>query len=123
MILNQVTPSAGIIRPDHIAEVTVHHDEHQTLEEFLHGVPQTWWCEDTRDKEVILVVKVRGSYTTDTRHHRVCVRQSCSAKTNQNEPTGDSTRQAQGTVLRRSDFQHLSSSYDVVDHLWSSRSP
>ncbi|KAM0995341.1 hypothetical protein ACFX19_010869 [Malus domestica] len=119
----EVTPSAGIIRPDHIAEVTVHHEEHQTLEEFLDGVPQNWWCEDTRDKEVILVVKVRGSYTTDTRHHRVCVRQCCSAKTNQNEPTGDSTRQAQGTVLRRSDFQHLSSSYDVVDHLWSSRSP
>jgi hypothetical protein len=73
--LIQVTPAAGIIRPNHIVEVSVHHDEFQTLEEFVDGVPQNWWCEDNRDKEVILVVKVRGSHTTETRNHRVRVRQ------------------------------------------------
>ncbi|CAB4316147.1 unnamed protein product [Prunus armeniaca] len=119
----EVTPSAGIIRPDHIAEVSLHHEEHQTLEEFVDGVPQNWWCEDTKDKEVILVVKVHGSYSTDTRHHRVCVRHCCSAKTNQMDPPEHRARQTQGTVLHRSDFQHLSSSCDVVDDLWSLCSP
>lgn len=118
----EVTPAAGIIRPDHMAEVSVHHEEYQTLEEFVDGVPHNSWCEDTRDKEVILVVKIQGRYTTNTRRHRVCVRHCCSAKTKQTEPPEHNTRQAQGAALHRSDFQHLSSSYDVVD-LWSLNSP
>ncbi|KAG2713503.1 hypothetical protein I3760_04G178300 [Carya illinoinensis] len=69
----QVTPAAGIIRPNHIAEVSVHHNEFQT-KEFVDGVPQDCWCEHNRDTEIILVVKVRGSYTTEARNHRVCVR-------------------------------------------------
>lgn len=105
-----------------MAEVSVHHEEYQTLEEFVDGVPQNSWCEDTRDKEVILVVKIQGRYTTNTRRHRVCVRRCCSAKTKQTEPPEHNTRQAQGAALHRSDFQHLSSSYDVVD-LWSLNSP
>lgn len=123
MILNQVTPAAGIIRPDHVAEVSVHHEEHQTLEEFVDGVPQNRWCENTRDKEVILVVKVHGRYTNNTKSHRVCVRHCCSANTKQREPPEHDTRQTQGTALLRSNFQHLSSSYDVVDHLWGMNSP
>ncbi|PRQ41481.1 putative phosphoinositide 5-phosphatase transcription factor WD40-like family [Rosa chinensis] len=119
----QVTPAAGIIRPDHIAEVSVHHEEHQTLEEFVDGVPQNCWCENTRDKEVILVVKVHGRYSNNTKSHRVCVRHCCSAKTKQSDPPEHNTRQTQGTALHRSNFQHLSSSYDVVDHLWSMNSP
>lgn len=73
LCLNQVTPAAGIIRPNHIAEVSVHHNEFQT-KEFVDGVPQDCWCEHNRDTEIILVVKVRGSYTTEARNHRVCVR-------------------------------------------------
>ncbi|XP_004302174.1 PREDICTED: type II inositol 1,4,5-trisphosphate 5-phosphatase FRA3-like [Fragaria vesca subsp. vesca] len=119
----QVTPAAGIIRPDHIAEVSVHHEEHQTLKEFVDGVPQNRWCENTRDKEVILVVKVHGRYTNNTKSHRVCVRHCCSANTKQREPPEHDTRQTQGTALLRSNFQHLSSSYDVVDHLWGMNSP
>ena len=55
-MFNQVTPAAGIIKPDHIAEISVHHEEYQTLEEFVDGTPQNSWCEDARDMEVILVV-------------------------------------------------------------------
>ncbi|RDY05478.1 Type II inositol polyphosphate 5-phosphatase 15, partial [Mucuna pruriens] len=53
----EVTPATGIIRPDQIVEVSVHHEEFQTLEEFVDGVVQNSWCEDSRDKEAILVVK------------------------------------------------------------------
>ena len=120
--LNQVTPAAGIIRPNHIAEVSVHHEEFQTLEEFIDGVPQNLWCEDNRDKEVILVVKVRGSYTIESRNHRVHVRHCVTAKTKRIDPEPKSSRQIQGTVLHRSDIQSLSS-YDVVDHLRNLHSP
>lgn len=119
----EVTPAAGIIRPNHIAEVSVHHDEFQTLEEFVDGVPQNWWCEDNRDQEVILVVKVRGSHTIETKNHRVRVRHLFTAKTKRIDPAPDSSQQVQGTILRRSDFQHLSSSCDVVDHLRNLHSP
>ncbi|KAG4997662.1 hypothetical protein JHK82_028431 [Glycine max] len=53
----EVSPATGIIRPDQIVEVSVHHEEFQTLEEFVDGVVQNSWCEDSRDKEAILVVK------------------------------------------------------------------
>ena len=121
--MNQVTPAAGIIRPNHIAEVSVHHDEFLTLEEFVDGVPQNSWCEDNRDKEVILVVKVWGRYTMETRNHRVRVRHCVTAKIKWSDPELISTRQIQGTVLHRSDIQSLSSSYDVVDHLRNLHSP
>lgn len=123
MYLNQVTPAAGIIRPNHIAEVSVHHDEFLTLEEFVDGVPKNSWCEDNRDKEVILVVKVRGRYTMETRNHRVRVRHCVTAKIKRSDPELNSTRQVQGTVLHRSDIQSLSSSYDMVDHLRNLHSP
>ncbi|XP_023900245.1 type II inositol polyphosphate 5-phosphatase 15 isoform X2 [Quercus suber] len=119
----EVAPAAGIIRPNHIAEVSVHHDEFLTLEEFVDGVPQNSWCEDNRDKEVILVVKVRGRYTMETRNHRVCVRHCVTAKIKRSDPELNSARQIQGTVLHRSDIQSLSSSYDVVDHLRNLHSP
>lgn len=115
--LDQVTPAAGIVRPNHIAEVSVHHDEFQTLAEFVDGVPQNSWCEDNRDKEVILMVKVRGSYSTKTRDHRVHVRRCCTSRTKQFVPEPNSSSQIQGTVLHRSDFQRLSSSNNVVDDL------
>ncbi|KAH1191910.1 Type II inositol polyphosphate 5-phosphatase 15 [Glycine max] len=54
----EVSPATGIIRPDQIVEVSVHHEEFQTLEEFVDGVVQNSWCEDSRDKEAILVVKI-----------------------------------------------------------------
>ena len=85
-------------------------------EEFVDGVPQNWWCEDARDKEVILVVKVYGRYTAEPRIHLVRVRHCFASRKKQNEHEPDS-RRIQGTVLHRSDLQRLSSSHDVVDHL------
>ncbi|KAL5580079.1 hypothetical protein UlMin_012521 [Ulmus minor] len=118
----EVIPATGIIRPDHIAEVSVHHEDFQTLEEYVDGVPQNCWCEDSRDKEVILLVKVRGRYTTESRSHRVHVRHCFSVRMKQNNRERDS-KQIQGTVLQRSDFQRLSSSYDMVNRLQNIPSP
>ncbi|CAL5321893.1 unnamed protein product [Camellia sinensis] len=117
-----VSPAAGIIKPDHIVEISVRHEDFQTLEEFVDGVPRNWWCEDARDKEVILVVKVRGSCTTETRSHRIRVRHSFSGKT-MNMDNKDNSGHIQANVLRRSDFQRLSCSSDVVDHLRNFHSP
>nr|XP_011464429.1 PREDICTED: type I inositol 1,4,5-trisphosphate 5-phosphatase 12 isoform X2 [Fragaria vesca subsp. vesca] len=77
----EVTPAAGIIKPEQSAEVSVHHEEFHTSEEFVDGIPQNWWCEDTRDKEVILLVKVQGSCSAQTYTHRIRVRHCFSAKT------------------------------------------
>lgn len=118
----KVTPASGIIKPDHIMEVSVHHDEFQTLQEFVDGVPQNWWCEDSRNKEVILVVKVHGSYTTETRSHRIRVRHCFTNKTIHRDSKPEPS-EIQGNVLHRSDIQKLSGSYDVVNHLKNFHSP
>ncbi|XP_027363068.1 type II inositol polyphosphate 5-phosphatase 15-like isoform X2 [Abrus precatorius] len=120
----EVIPATGIIRPDQIVEVSMHHEEFQTLEEFVDGVVQNSWCEDSRDKEAILVVKVHGNYTIQPRNHRVRVHHCYSSKKNQMiDPQPDGSRHVQGTVLHRSDFQRFSSSYDVVDQLQKLHSP
>ncbi|KAM7272376.1 hypothetical protein ACFE04_027039 [Oxalis oulophora] len=49
----EITPAAGVIKPDSYAEVSIHHKEFHTLEEFVDGIPQNWWCEDARDKEAV----------------------------------------------------------------------
>lgn len=119
----EVNPALAIIKPDHVAEVAVHHEEFQMLEEFIDGIPQNWWCEDSRDKEVILVVKIRGKFTTETRNHRIRVRYCFAAKKLPIDSKSNSSRQAQGTVLHRSDMQRLSGSSDVVAHLRNMHSP
>ena len=70
----QVSPGAGIIKPEQAAEVSVRHEEFHTLEEFVDGIPQNWWSEDTRDKEVILAVNVQGSCSSRATSHKICVR-------------------------------------------------
>lgn len=120
----QVSPATGIIRPDEIVEVSVHDEEFQTLEEFVDGVVQNSWCEDSRDKEAILVVKVHGNYTVQARDHRVRVHHCYSSKKNQMiDPQSNGSRHIQGSALHRSDFQRFSSSLDVVDQLQKLKSP
>lgn len=98
-------------------EISVHHEEYQTLEEFVDGFPQNCWCEDARDKEVILVVKVRGSYSSETTNHRIRVRHSFSGKNMpMNQKTNTPSRPA-ANLLHRADFQRLSGNSDIVDHL------
>ncbi|KAJ9169219.1 hypothetical protein P3X46_017431 [Hevea brasiliensis] len=120
----EVIPAAGVIKPDHIAEVSVHLEDFPTLEEFVDGVPQNSWCEDTRDREAILVIKVHGTNNTNhSRNHRIRVRHCCSSQTVRIDPKSNRSRQVQGSLLHRSDYQRLSSSYDVVDHLRNLHSP
>ncbi|KAI4302078.1 hypothetical protein L6164_035293 [Bauhinia variegata] len=119
----QVTPGTGIIGPDNIVEISVHHEQFHTLEEFVDGVVHNSWCEDSRDKEAILVVKVHGNYTSQTRNHHVRVHHCFSTKKKQTDSQLKSSSHVQGSVLQRSDFQRLSSSYDVVEQLQNLRSP
>ncbi|KAM7502949.1 hypothetical protein LguiB_001853 [Lonicera macranthoides] len=128
----EISPASGIIEAGHIVEISVHHDEYQTLEEYVDGVPQNSWCEDARDKEVILLVKVRGGGPPTTeamKIHRVRVRH-CSDKTippviNNTAMLrkGHQPNNNNNSLLHRSDFQPLSSSPDVVHHLRSLHSP
>ncbi|KAG0453652.1 hypothetical protein HPP92_024956 [Vanilla planifolia] len=111
----QVQPAAGIIKPGHVMEVKLHHDDFETHEEFVDGVPQNWWCVDNRDKEVVLLVEVRGSYSTDTRDHQIHVRHCCSNR----KPPGNTKLSSDKpptiqNLLQRSDFANFSSS-DVMN--------
>ncbi|KAH0861954.1 hypothetical protein HID58_079165 [Brassica napus] len=75
-----VTPAAGIISPEGTVDVKVHHEDFQTMEECVDGIPQSWWCEDTRDKEAILMLNIRGSCSTTWTSHSVKVRHCYSAR-------------------------------------------
>lgn len=118
-----MNPTTGIVEPDHIAEIAVHHDEHQTLEEFVDGVPQNWWCEDARDKEVILLVKVRGGCTTETKSHRIRVRHSISGKKMPIDHKHKNVNNTQSSVLQRADFLGNSYPSDVFAQLQNLHTP
>jgi hypothetical protein len=76
----EVSPAAGIINPEGSVDVKVHHEDFYSMEEYVDGIPQNWWCEDTRDKEAILMVNIRGSCSTTLRSHSVKVRHCFSAR-------------------------------------------
>ncbi|XP_056848524.1 type I inositol polyphosphate 5-phosphatase 13 isoform X1 [Raphanus sativus] len=76
----EVTPAAGMISPEGTVGVKVHHEDFHTMEECVDGIPQSWWCEDTRDKEAILLVNIRGSCSTTMTSHSIKVRHCYSAK-------------------------------------------
>ncbi|KAG6388382.1 hypothetical protein SASPL_149807 [Salvia splendens] len=69
-----VGPAAGLIQPEQEADVTVHHEELHKLEDLTGGAAQSWWAEDSKDKELTLVVSVQGSCSTDVKTHRVTLR-------------------------------------------------
>ncbi|KAF7824286.1 type I inositol polyphosphate 5-phosphatase 12 isoform X1 [Senna tora] len=85
----EVTPAAGIIKPEQVVEVSVGHEEFHTSEE-IDGAPQNWWSEDTRDKEVILVVQIQGSFSAQTFSHKISVRHSFSTKSARTDSKPDS---------------------------------
>lgn len=102
-------------------EVAVHHEDFFTQEEFIDGVQQNWWCEATRDMEVVLSVNVTGSTSTETITHRITVRHCCpvpSAPVPVNpQSVIDSPSDAvsgsknnQSNHLQRSDFANFGSS-------------
>lgn len=96
-------------------DVLVHHEEFHTLEDFVDGIPQNWWCEDTRDKEVILDVIVQGSGSTETRSHQIHVRHCFSAKTLRIDSKSNNSRKNQGGSVHRSELRQLSNSSEVAD--------
>lgn len=114
----QVSPASGVIRPDQVADILVRHEEFHTPEEFADGFPQSWWSEDTRDKEVVLLVVVRGSCSTETRNHRVHVRHcfSQSKSTRSETSKGTGSRKYQGNTYHRSGLKHGGNSSDTDDH-------
>ncbi|XP_021734312.1 type II inositol polyphosphate 5-phosphatase 15-like isoform X1 [Chenopodium quinoa] len=119
----QVTPAKGVIEPDRTLEVEVNHEEFQTLEEFVDGVPQNSWCEDARDKEVIMVVRVHGSCCTEIGNHRIRVRYCCLAKGKRSMAKTRNENKVQSNLLQRSNIQNLNTSLDVFDKLRKLRSP
>ncbi|KAJ7947426.1 Type I inositol polyphosphate 5-phosphatase [Quillaja saponaria] len=119
----EVTPAGGIIKPEQNVEVSVRHEEFHTLEEFVDGIPQNWWCEDTRDKEVILVVNVQGSCSIKTYSHRISVRHCFSAKTVQMDTKSNSLKKNPGGSLQRSELCQFSSTSETVDDFRNSKNP
>ncbi|KAL6548676.1 hypothetical protein OROGR_008442 [Orobanche gracilis] len=95
----EVTPATGMIRPDQVADISVHHEESHKLEEFVEGIPQSWWSEDTRDKELILLVIVRGSCSTESKNHRVNVRHCFSGNSLRID---NASRRNEGSLHQRS---------------------
>ncbi|KAK8518201.1 hypothetical protein V6N13_027677 [Hibiscus sabdariffa] len=92
----EVTPAAGVVKPDSSVEIAVHHEEFHTLEDLVDGIPQNWWCEDTRDKEVVLAVVIYGSCSTETKSHQIRVRHCFSAKTVRIESKPSAPKKSQG---------------------------
>lgn len=75
----QVLPANGLIKPGETVDITIHHEDFYTQEEFVDGIPQNWWCEDTRDKEAVIMVNITGSTSTETKTHMINVRHRCPA--------------------------------------------
>ncbi|KAL0382006.1 UNVERIFIED_CONTAM: Type I inositol polyphosphate 5-phosphatase 12 [Sesamum calycinum] len=99
----EVTPAAGMIKPDQVVDISVHHEESHKLEELVEGIPQSWWSEDTRDKEMIMLVTIRGSCSTDMKTHRVTVRHCFSGNTLRTEPrSGNTSKRNEGSAHHRS---------------------
>ncbi|KAL3506953.1 hypothetical protein ACH5RR_032335 [Cinchona calisaya] len=119
----EVTPAAGSLKPYQVVEISIHHEEFHTLEEFVDGIPQSWWSEDTRDKEVVLLVNVRGSSTLETGTHRVHVRHCFTANTVRLDSKSNSARKIQGSSHQRCVQKHVGAASDTIDDHGSLRGP
>ncbi|KAL2507178.1 Endonuclease/exonuclease/phosphatase family protein [Forsythia ovata] len=119
----EVTPAAGIIKADQVAEILVHHEEFHTLEEFVDGFPQSWWSEDTRDKEVVLLVNVKGSCSTVTKIHRVNVRHCISGSSIHIDQKGNTSKKHQGSSHHRSSLRNTCTASELADDHRSLRDP
>ncbi|XP_074587018.1 type I inositol polyphosphate 5-phosphatase 13-like [Curcuma longa] len=117
----EVYPAGGIIKPGQTIEVSVYHDDFYTKEEYVDGVAQNWWCEDNRDKVVVLLVHITGTGSTDSKAHKVSVCHS-SLRTE----CGDRKvlkRRSQSSHLHRSDIGDFGSSSTGVPNISNTRRP
>ncbi|KAG0478464.1 hypothetical protein HPP92_013183 [Vanilla planifolia] len=110
----QVQPAAGIIDPGHTVEVSLQYEDLLIQEDFIDGIPQNWWSEDTSDKEVVLLVKVTGNHSTKNRCHHIhfCRRYPRASLTN--DPRGSSPR-FDGDNQQRTNFSRFSTSSDAIN--------
>lgn len=110
----EVTPAAGIIKPDQAAEILVRHEDSQSLEDSVDGFPQSWWSEDAKDREVTLMINIKTSQSTVARTHQVHVRFSVDALRVNSKNRG---RSNQGTSHHRSTLKHAGSTTNKMkDH-------
>lgn len=100
----QVHPAVGVIKPGQIVGISVRHDEFLTQEAFVDGVRNNWLCEDTRDKEAVLLINVTGTYSTERRTHRLHVRRCYSPASLSGEPKGNTSKRLQSSHRPRADF-------------------
>ncbi|XP_064965952.1 type I inositol polyphosphate 5-phosphatase 13-like [Musa acuminata AAA Group] len=100
----EVQPAVGILKPGQTIDVSVHHEDVLTQEQSVDGVPQNWWTENTRDKEVELSVNITGTGTTRHNSHRVHVRHSFSFRSDSGDRRGTS-RRSQPSNQQRSDVK------------------
>ncbi|KAJ7980617.1 Type I inositol polyphosphate 5-phosphatase [Quillaja saponaria] len=107
----EVTPAGGIIKPEQHVEVSVRQEEFQ--EEFADGISKDWSCEDTGDKEVILVVNVKGSCSIQTYNHRISVRHCFATKTVWTDSNSNSLRKNQGGSLHQSKLGQFSCTSNI----------
>ncbi|KAL0667138.1 hypothetical protein Bca4012_029842 [Brassica carinata] len=76
----EVSPGAGMIKPDASVQVKVHHEDSNTSDESFDGIQQqNSSCEEACDKEVTLMVIIQGSCSTRTTSHSIKVRYCFSA--------------------------------------------
>ncbi|XP_010672504.2 type I inositol polyphosphate 5-phosphatase 12 isoform X2 [Beta vulgaris subsp. vulgaris] len=111
----EVIPACGVINPEQSMDVTVRHTEFHTLGDLVEGVPQNWWSEDTRDKEVVLSVQIRSSSTMEFRTHRIRVRHCYSTRTLRVDSRTSSSRRGNNGSHFRSESQRRDNNLDTVD--------
>ncbi|XP_049358822.1 type I inositol polyphosphate 5-phosphatase 12-like isoform X1 [Solanum verrucosum] len=112
----EVTPAAGIIKPDQAAEILVQHEDSQSLEDSVDGTPLSRWSEDTINKEVTLMIFIKASQSTEARTYQVHVRHSFSADA-LSVNSKNSGRSNEGSSHHRSTLKHAgSTSNKKKDH-------
>eukprot|EP01018_Ginkgo_biloba_P026068 Gb_09329 [translate_table: standard] len=111
----QITPASGVIGPSQTLEICVNHEDFRIEEEYVDGTPQNWWCEDERDKVVVLLVNVRGSGSCECKQHRICVCHCTSARVD--SPFKDDNVKIPTNILQRSDFHPSELSCNPVSDL------
>lgn len=119
----QVTPAIGMIKPEQSIEVVVRHDEYHTSEEFVDGIPQSWWSEDTRDKEVILLINVEGSRSMESRTHQLHVRHCFTPGAPISNELRSSSTKRTGSSHHRASLKHVGSANNMVDDQRNLRVP
>ncbi|WOL15569.1 type I inositol polyphosphate 5-phosphatase 13-like [Canna indica] len=109
----EVNPAVGIIKPGQTIEVSVHHDDLCTEEESVDGIPKNRSSEDARDKEVVLLVDVTGTSSTDSKAHRVSLRH-CFSSRSECSDRKEPKRKSQASHLHRSDVRDFGNSSNSV---------